>query len=297
MYSQISSNRRRTVILITVFVLVIGLIGWVYGEYSGAGPNAVGFAVGISIIMALFSYYAGDKIALLAAGARGPLKKTDAPELFRLLENLAIASGVPAPKLYLIPDGAINAFATGRDPAHASVAVTAGAVQKLEKTELEGVLAHELSHVKNYDIRYMLLVAVLVGAIVLLADWLRNAFFWGGGKRREERDSGGGLIVLIGLLIAILAPLLAQLIKMAVSRQREYLADASGALLTRYPEGLASALEKISRDTDPLDRANEATAHLYFSNPFGNVSSAVVRLFSTHPPVEERVKRLRTMAV
>lgn len=200
------------------------------------------------------------------------------------------------PKVYMIADGAINAFATGRDPAHASVAVTTGAIEKLEKVELEGVLAHELSHVKNYDIRYMLLVAVLVGALVMLASWMRRAFFWGGGKRRDnENNNGNAIILVVGIAFAILAPLFAQLIKLAISRQREYLADASGALLSRYPEGLARALEKIQQDKDPLDHANEATAHLYFANPFGDIRSKLTALFSTHPPINERVARLRGM--
>lgn len=294
-YDQISANRRRTVILVTVFVLLIGLLGWVYGEYSGYGLVATVPAVVFAIIFSTFSYWGGDSIALWTAGAK-PIEKKDAPELYRLVENLSIAAGLPMPKIYVMPDPGINAFATGRDPAHASVAVTAGALQKLEKTELEGVLAHELSHVRNYDIRYMLLVAILVGALVLLAAWLRRTIFWGNGRRRNDRESGGnGIFLLVGLLLAILAPLMAELIKLAVSREREYLADASGALLTRYPAGLAGALEKIQRDNEPLDHASEGTAHLYFSNPFGNLNSRVSNLFSTHPPIEERVKRLREM--
>jgi heat shock protein HtpX len=295
-YDQISQNRRRTVILITVFVLLISALGWAYGELRGQGLEMIALAAGFAAIATIFGYFAGDSIALAAAGAEGPIEKSDAPELYRLVENLSIAAGLKTPKVYVIPDGAINAFATGRDPAHASLAVTAGAVQKLEKTELEGVIAHEISHIKNYDIRYLMIVAVLVGAVVILADWLRHAFFWGGGRKRDDRSGGSGMILVIGLAVAILAPLLAELIKLAVSREREYLADASGALLTRYPEGLARALERIGADRDPLDRANEGTAHLYFANPFGNVSSRVIGLFSTHPPIEERVKRLRQMA-
>lgn len=296
-YSEISANRRRTVILITVFVLVIALIGFVVGEYQGVDPLLpVTIAVGVSMVMTAFSYYAGDKVALTAAGARGPIDERVSPELWHVVENLCIASGLPMPKVYLIEDGAINAFATGRDPAHASVAVTTGALRKLDKTELEGVVAHELSHVRNYDIRYMMLVAVMVGVIVLLASWLRHSMRWSG-RRSNDRDNGAGVILIITIVVALLAPLFARLIQFAVSRRREYLADASGALLTRYPEGLARALEKINTDTDPLDAANEATAHLYFANPFGNVQSRVVRLFSTHPPIEERIKQLRAMAL
>ncbi len=295
-YDQISGNRRRTVILVTVFVVLLALIGWTYGEYSGVGNGATALALAFAGVSVLFSWYAGDRLALAVAGARGPIKKQDAPELWRLVENLAIASGLPMPKIYVIADGAINAFATGRDPAHASIAVTAGSLDKLDKTELEGVLAHELSHVKNFDIRYMLLVAVLAGALVMLAAWLRRALFWGGRRRNDREGGANGILLLVGIVVAVLAPLFAEVIKLAVSRQREYLADASGALLTRYPEGLARALEKIGRDIDPLDRANEATAHLYFANPFGDVRSRVVRLFSTHPPLEERIARLREMA-
>lgn len=294
-YDQISANRRRTVILVTVFVLLIGLLGWIYGEYSGFGLTATVIAVAFALVFSVGSYWAGDSVALWSAGAKGPLEKKDAPELFRLVENLSIAAGLTMPKIYLMPDPGINAFATGRDPAHASVAVTAGALQKLEKTELEGILAHELSHVRNYDIRYMLLVTVLVGALVILAAGLRHTFFFGGGRRNDREGGGNGILLLVGLLMAILAPIFAELIRLAVSREREYLADASGALLTRYPAGLAGALEKIKRGNQPLDHASEGTAHLYFANPFGNLNSRVSNLFSTHPPIEERIKRLREM--
>lgn len=294
-YDQISQNRRRTVILITVFVLLLGTIGWAYGEYSGYGLGMTWVAVTIGILVSLVSFYGGDKLALVAAGAEGPLAKDDAPELYRIVENLSIASGLQTPKIYIMPDRAINAFATGRDPAHASIAVTSGAVERLEKTELEGVIAHELSHVKNYDIRYMLLVAVLVGAVVLLAGWMRNSFLWGG-RRRSDREEGGGnaILLAIAVAVAILAPLFAELIKLAVSREREYLADASAALLTRYPEGLAKALSKIGREALPLDHANSGTAHLYISSPFG--AKRMMTVFSTHPPIEERIARLRSMA-
>lgn len=297
-YDQIASNRRRTVVLIILFTLAVTFLGWALGQYTNTGEWATLAAVVFSILMSVFSFYAGDKVALLTAGAKGPLEKTQAPDLYRMVENLSIASGLPTPKIYLMEDEAINAFATGRDPNHASIAVTTGAVQKLQKTELEGVIAHELSHVKNFDTRYLLLVAVLVGALVLMASWFRRAVFFGGGRKNNDRNEGGNILLIVGIVFAILAPIFAQLIKLAISRQREYLADASGALLTRYPDGLASALAKIENDTHPLDHANEATAHLYFASPFGSkVGSRVSNLFSTHPPIEDRIKRLKEMTV
>ncbi|MBI2098966.1 M48 family metalloprotease [Candidatus Uhrbacteria bacterium] len=291
MYSQISSNKRKTFLLISIFVGIILGLGYVLGQTSGYGNEGILIAVGISFLMTLISYYGGDKLALATSGAK-KIEKTDNPYLWRIVENLSIAAGLPMPKLHIINDGAINAFATGRDPSHASVAVTTGAIEKLENEELEGVLAHELSHVKNYDIRVMTIVIVLVGTIALLSDWMFRAHFLMG---RRDRDRGAHpIFLLIGLLLAILTPLIAQLIQLAVSRRREYLADASGALLTRFPEGLARALEKINLEKKPLTRANTATAHLFISNPFG--ASRLRTLFSTHPPIEERIKTLRQMA-
>lgn len=294
-YDQISQNRRRTVILITVFVLLIAAIGWAYGEYTGYGPGLVLPAALLALVMTGFSWFAGDSVALAAAGAEGPIERAQAPELYRLVENLSIASGLPTPKIYVIRDDAINAFATGRSPKAASIAVTTGAIQKLERVELEGVVAHELSHVRNLDIRYMMLVAVLVGVIVILSDWMRRSMFWGG-RRRDDREGGNAIVLVFAIAAAIIAPIMAELIRLAVSRQREYLADASGALLTRYPEGLAGALEKIRASNEPLERANKGTAHLYFANPFGDMRSKIVDLFSTHPPIEDRIARLRAMA-
>lgn len=290
MYSQIDSNKRRTTILIVVFVVFVLALGWLIGYVYNDGPAGLILALGVSLVMTLTSYYHGDKMALWTAQAQ-PVVKNDNPYLYRMVENLCITAGLQMPKVYLIPDRSINAFATGRDPKHASIAVTVGALEKLENEELEGVIAHELSHVKNYDIRLMTVVIVLVGAISLLADWfLRGRMF-----RSNNRDrSGGGILMIIGLVLIILSPLIARLIQFTVSRKREFLADASGALLTRYPEGLARALEKITTESQPLQSANHATAHLFFCNPFG--AQKLATLFSTHPPTAERVAALRQMA-
>lgn len=296
MYSQIDSNKRRSILLVMGFIAIILVLGYLFDQLYGQNSYfGVGFALLISFGMTAVSYYAGDKIALTSSGAK-PVAKTDNQYLYNMVENLCITAGTPVPKVYLIEDSAINAFATGRDPQHASIAVTRGALEKLANEELEGVLAHELSHVKNYDIRFMMLVAVLVGVIVILSDIFFRARLFGG-RRSNDNDRGGGqlgtILFAVGIVLAILSPLIAELIKMAISRRREFLADASGALLTRYPEGLARALEKIAADRQPLQRASAATAHLYFANPFG--ASKMRSLFSTHPPIEERVKQLRAM--
>ncbi len=247
-------------------------------------------AIAYSLISALVGYYTGDKVALLASGARAVTER-EAPQLVRMVQNLCITTGMPVPKVHIIDDPSINAFATGRDPAHASIAVTTGAIGKLENEELEGVLAHELSHVRNYDIRVMTLVIVLAGIVSIMADMIFRMSLRGG--RRRDNDAGGAFLI-IGLVLMILAPIVAQLIKLAVSRRREFLADASGALITRFPEGLARALEKIGRDTDRLQRPSAATAHLYIANPFRQ--GAFMTLFSTHPPIKDRIEALRTMA-
>ena len=291
MYNQITSNKRKSVLLVAMFVAIVLLLGWFIGEYTGYGYGSLVFAAIVSFVMALGSYYAGDKMALSVSGAKGPLKKEDNPYVYRMVENLAITAGLPMPKVYIIADSAPNAFATGRDPQHASIAVTTGIIERLENEELEAVIAHELSHIKNFDIRLMTVVVVLVGIISIIAQWfLRFRIF--GSNDREDRGAGP-IIALFGILTIIISPIIAQLIQLAISRKREFLADASGALLTRYPEGLARALEKISAYTAPMKSANSGTAHLFISNPFGkrNISN----LFSTHPPIEERVKALRTM--
>ena len=280
-----------------VFIVFIFILGWVFGNLSGYGYEGLALAIVVSLLMSGLSFWGGDKVALWSSGAR-LIEKNDTPEVYRLVENLAITAGTPTPKIYLIPDPGINAFATGRDPAHASIAITTGAINILDKQELEGVIAHELSHIKNYDIRLMMVVLVLVGLISLLANWMfRFRFF--GNRRSDDREGGqlGAILMIAGLVLMILSPIIAQIIQLAVSRRREFLADASGALLTRYPEGLARALEKISAQNRPLAHANDATAHLYIANPFGKAAAGLHKLFSTHPPIENRIKLLREMSV
>jgi len=295
MYSQITANKRNSFLLISLFIAIFVILGTVVGKLSGNFETWIFGAVAVSLAMALFSYFAGDKVALAAARAK-EIKKHDNKYLWNLVENLAIASGAPMPKIYIIPDNSINAFATGRNPQNSSIAVTAGALSILGKPELEGVVAHELSHIKNYDIRLMMLVIILVGSIALLSNWfLRMQFFRGRGNR-DEGNAGPALFIL-GMLLAVLSPIIAQIIQLAVSRQREFLADASGAMLTRYPEGLAMALEKIA-GSEPMKSANNATAHLYISDPFGRKKTSWLhKLFMTHPPIEERVSLLRQMTI
>ncbi|TSC64290.1 MAG: hypothetical protein G01um1014106_188 [Parcubacteria group bacterium Gr01-1014_106] len=296
-YSSITSNKRRSALFIGLFVVLVITVGWAFDQVEDGGTAALPIAGVFALGSALTGYFAGDKIALASNGAQ-PVTKEQALELHRLVENLSITAGLPMPKLYIIPSPAINAFATGRDPKHASVAVTTGALEHLEKTELEGVLAHELSHIQNYDIRLMMIVAVLVGTVVLLGDWFfRSRFLGFGGRGRNRDDRGGGAgnaLAIIGLIFLILSPLIAQLIQLAISRRREFLADASGVLLTRYPTGLASALQKIQAHHQPVETANRATAHLYFANPLSG--KALAGLFSTHPPIEARIQALQEMA-
>ncbi|MFH1193823.1 MAG: M48 family metallopeptidase [bacterium] len=296
MYSQITSNKRKSILLMVIFIAVVLLLGWFIGEYTGYGYGSLIFAGVISTAMAFGSYYAGDKMALSASGAEGPIKKENNPYVYRMVENLAITAGLPMPKVYIINDDAPNAFATGRGPEHASIAVTTGIIKRLENEELEGVISHELSHVKNYDIRFMTIVVVLVGIISVLTQWFYRFSFFGGGRSRDnDNRDGGGILAVVGIVLLILSPIIAELIKLAISRKREFLADADGALLTRYPEGLARALEKISAYEAPMKTANTGTAHLFISNPFGKKGS-ISNLFSTHPPIAERVKALRGMA-
>lgn len=292
MYSQIDSNKRKTVVLIGIFLSIIISIGVFLNQFYGYGYEAVVGAVILSGVMSLFSYYASDKIALASSGAK-QISKEENAYVYRMVENLCITAGMPVPKVYIIESNALNAFATGRDPEHASIALTTGIIQALENEELEGVIAHELSHVKNYDIRVMTIVVVLVGAIGLIADFFFRGRLLGLGGD-GERKGGHPILMVIGIVALIISPIVAELIKLAVSRKREYLADASGALLTRYPEGLARALEKISSSNVPLTSANSATAHLFISNPFKGKSLS--NLFSTHPPAEDRIKKLREMA-
>lgn len=297
MYSEIDRNRNRSWLLIFLFTGILAAAGWVYGYVvTDTGPAGLVFALLLSLGMTLISWYAGDKIALATTGAVEITERSQFPELWNAVENLSIASGIPKPRVYVIDDDSPNAFATGRNPQHASIAVTTGLLRRMEKIELEGVLAHEMSHIKNEDIRVMMLVIVLVGTLTLLGDqFLRFGF---GGRRRRNRDSGdiGGILMILGLVFLILAPFIGQLIKLAISRRREYLADASGALLTRYPEGLARALEKI-RDADiPMQRTSSATNHLWIAEPVSaGFGQRIAGLFSTHPPIDDRIAKLRGM--
>lgn len=298
-YTEVSRNKRRTFILIFVFLIFIIGLGWVFSralDQYWILPLVVIFAS----LQAFASYWWSDKITLAISGAH-QIQKKDNPELYRVVENLSITAGLPMPRVYVIDDPAPNAFATGRDPNHAVVAVTTGLLEKLDKTELEGVIAHEMSHIGNYDIRLMMVVVVLVGIVVLMADWFLRFSFWGIGDD-DNRDSGqlGLILMVVSIVLALLSPLFATLIQLSISRKREFLADADGALLTRYPEGLARALEKISADAVPLKRANKATAHLYITNPLKEHKGKGSRgwfsgLFDTHPPVTERIAKLREM--
>ena len=296
MYEEIGKNKRNSFLLIAAFVIFIILLGFVFGEviYPGFGVAGLFIAFVIAIIFAFFGYYFSDKIVLSISHAR-EVQKDEYPYLFNLIEGLAMAAGIPKPKAYVIDDTALNAFATGRDPEHSVIVVTTGIMNKLKREELEGVIAHEMSHIKNYDIRMMTLAVVFVGVVALLSDMMIRSMLWG---RHDNRGRGSLSIVLlvVGILLAILAPIIATLLKLAVSREREYLADASGAMLTRNPNGLASALEKISADKEPLEAANKATAHLYISNPLKeNNKGWFDGMFSTHPPIEKRIARLRGM--
>lgn len=298
-YNQISANQRKTWLIMFLFSLFFVGVVYIFVSALGyGGPGALGW-VGIAFIftgiMNLGSYYYSDKVVMAISGAK-PVEKKDNPQLYNLVENLCIGAGVPPPKIYIIDDTAPNAFATGRDPKHAAIAVTSGILQKLNKLELEGVIGHELSHIKNYDTRLMTIVTILVGMIALLADWFIR-MTWFGARGRDEDNRSGSIFMILGIILAILAPIIGTLIQLAISRRREFLADASSALLTRYPDGLASALIKISQDQEPLEVANRATAHLYIVNPLKGqqVVSWFAGLFNTHPPIEERVKALRAM--
>ncbi len=296
MYEEISANRRNSWLLVVTVTAILVVLGFLVGEYLGSGYVGVGFAATIAVIMSLVAYYSGDKMVLSMSRARR-IEREDNPKLSNVVEELAIAGGLPVPAIYMIDDSAPNAFATGRDPEHASVAITTGLLEKLNRDELQGVMAHELSHVGNRDILFATMVGIMVGSIVLFADFFLRSFFWGGARRRRGRSSGGGgaILLVVALVLAVLAPLFAKLLQLAVSRQREFLADASAAKLTRYPEGLASALEKIAGDREVLEVANRATQHLYIVNPIKPFEKRAKSLFSTHPPIEERVARLRAM--
>ncbi|MDP3899699.1 MAG: M48 family metallopeptidase [bacterium] len=295
LYTHSDSNKRKTWLLISMFFVFIIVVGFVFSEAMDTSV-VLYFAVILSMVMSFVSYWWSDKIVLAMSDAK-LVNFADNKELYRIVENLCITAGLPTPKIYLINDTAPNAFATGRDPQHAVVAVTAGLLQKLDRSELEGVIAHELSHIGNRDILLATVVTVLVGVVVLLADWFRRWTFWGGHNSRNNRDNNQFQIIIIiaAIILSILAPLFAYMMQFAISRKREFAADSDGALLTRYPEGLARALEKISQDPEPLEAANRATAHLYIASPFKGQRKAgfFAKAFMTHPPVEERVKALR----
>ncbi|OGG58669.1 zinc metalloprotease HtpX [Candidatus Kaiserbacteria bacterium RIFCSPHIGHO2_02_FULL_49_16] len=296
LYTEQSRNVFRTWMLMSAFFLLVMLVGWAISWYMQT-PGILWIAVAFAIIMNITAYWYSDKIALSSSGA----KEADSVkflELHRILENLAITAGLPKPRLYIIEDSAPNAFAAGRDPKHAVVAVTTGLLAQLDRSELEGVLAHELSHVGNRDILVMTVAVVLAGLITVVVDmFLRVSLFGGGGGNRDR--GGNAILAIVAIVAVILAPIAAQLIQMAISRKREFLADASGALLTRYPDGLASALQKISSYKAPMRKASHATAHLFISNPFGahEAGKFIAKIFATHPPVEERVAALRGMNV
>jgi heat shock protein HtpX len=293
MFDAIASNQRNSFLLLLLAGILLAGLVFAVGYYFELGEWFIVPAVLVSLGLTWSSYYYSDRIVLSMSHAK-PVTKLEEPYLYNTVEALSIAAGVPPPKPYIIEDSAPNAFATGRDPQHAAIAVTRGLLEKLNRLELEGVIAHEMSHVKNYDVRFMTLVAVLIGSIVLLSDWSLRSMWYGGGGRRRGRGGGNAILLIVALVFIILSPIIAQLMQFALSRQREYLADASGATLTRYPEGLASALEKIAADTEPLEVANKATAHLYIYNPLRDYKKSFLNnLFSTHPPVEERIKRLR----
>ena len=293
LYTSADRNRFNSVALLSLFLVMAIGVAWIIG-YGYDITWLVPFVVVVSIIQSYVAYFYSDSVALAIARAQ-PVTRDENPTLHRLVENLSITAGLPKPKLFLINDSAPNAFATGRDPAHASVAVTTGLLEKLAKPELEGVLAHELAHVGNYDIRFQSMVVVLVGVVTMISDFLLRRLWWGG---HDSSDGGGqvkAIMMVVGIILAILAPLIATLLQLAISRKREFLADSTGALLTRYPEGLASALRIISADAEPLEVANKGTAHLYFANPLKRADGSqswLQQLFTTHPPVEQRIAAL-----
>ena len=300
LYTHRDANIRKTWLIFSGFLIAVIGIGWVFSRIYG-DPSILFFAVIFSAVMSVTSYWYSDKIVLGLYHAK-PVDIASAPELYRIVENLSITAGLPMPKVYIVPETAPNAFATGRDPKHAVVAVTEGLLNKLDRSELEGVLAHELSHIGNRDMLVSTVIVILVGFISLLGDMFLRSMFWGGMRRRDDRGVGG-VIMLVGVALSILAPIAAMLMQLAVSRKREFLADASGALLTRYPDGLAKALEKIAMDPTPMRSATNTTAHLWLDDPFthgigtGKKISWLHGLFMTHPPVEERIAALKGLKI
>jgi heat shock protein HtpX len=300
-YGQISANKRNSFAMAGLVVVVLGVLGFAIG-YAVVGDPAGGIgalilAIAFGSLTGLASYYGGDKLVLTVSGAR-PVDEASAPQLMNVVREMAVAANVPVPAVYLIDDTAPNAFATGRDPQHASIAVTSGLLEKLDREELQGVIGHELSHVRNFDIRFALIVGVMVGAIAILADFFLRFTFWGGGRRSSSREGGGGaqaIVFVIAIVLAILAPIISRFIQLAVNRQREYLADASSVELTRNPYGLERALAKISGDPEVLEVANRGTQHMYFTNPIKKFEARSSGLMSTHPPIIDRINRLRQL--
>lgn len=292
MYNEIDANKRKSAIIMIAFAGFASAIAYVGGWYLG-GKSFAPFAIIAALLYVIISYFAGAKMTLALNSAK-EISKTDNPRLYRIVENLAITDGIPVPKVYIITDPAMNAFATGRDPSHSAVCATSGLLEALDDTELQGVMAHEMGHVKNYDIRVSLVAFALASIIGIISDIVIRSMFWGGGSDDDGPGSNPAFMV-IGIIAVVLSPIVAAIIQMAISRNREYLADATGALTTRYPEGLARALEKISAKEggSTMKRQNSSTAHLFFANPLKG--KTVSNLFSTHPPIEDRIKRLRTM--
>ncbi len=301
MFEQIAQNKRNSILLSIAVISIMVILGYIFGEAMGgpgSGVPGVAVAAVVGVVFGLISYYSGSSMVLAISRAK-QIEKKDHPVLFNVVEEITIAAGLAMPRIYIIEDTATNAFASGRDPQHAAVTVTRGLLDKLGRDQLQGVIAHELSHIRNYDVLFATIIAIQVGLIALICDFFLRFTFWGGGRRRSSNRKGGGsgaIIVVIALVLAIIAPLFSKLLQLAISRQREYLADASAAELTRYPEGLASALEVISRDQEVLEAANRATQHLYIANPLKGKQRAGKSVFSTHPPIEERIDRLRAMS-
>ncbi|HET7168018.1 MAG TPA: M48 family metallopeptidase [Candidatus Limnocylindrales bacterium] len=304
-YDQIAANRRNSFLMAALVVVILGVLGFtigfaIFGSPEGGLLTTAG-AVGVGALAGVGTYFAGDSLVLAVSGAR-EIDETQAPQLLNVVREMTIAANIPMPKVYVIDDTAPNAFATGRDPAHASMAITTGLLEKLDREELQGVIGHELSHVRNYDIRFSLVVGVMVGAIAILADFFLRFTFWGGvGRGGRSRDSGGGggaqvIVFVVAIVLSILAPLISRFIQLAVSRQREYLADSSSVELTRNPNGLERALAKISADPEVLEVANRGTQHMYFSNPIKKFEERSSNLMSTHPSTVDRINRLRQLS-
>ena len=302
MYEQIASNKRKTFLLIFGAIVLLGAVGYVLGLFYASGVVGLVGAVALALVMSLVSFFSGDRIVLASTRAK-EVTPQEQPRLHNIVEGLSIAAGIPKPRVYLVPEQAPNAFATGRNPEHSSIAVTEGLLATMNRVELEGVIGHELSHVVDRDMLVGTIVATLIGAVVLISEFFMRSWWWGGFRGRRGGDSGGGgaeaIVFAVGLVLLVLAPIIGQIVRLAVSRQREYLADAQGAMLTRYPPGLASALRKIQANSGiPMRSANNATAHLWLNQPSrvqGEGMGTLEKLFATHPPIEERIRRLEEM--